>query len=63
MMAEPKLLELTKETLRRKHYALRTEQSYLRWIRDYILFHGKRHPKEMAQGKPKCVRFHPESSA
>jgi hypothetical protein len=46
-MTEPRLLDMTRDTLRRKHYSLRTEESYLRWIRQYILFNGKRHPKEM----------------
>ena len=44
----PKLLEQVRNRLRVKHYALRTEQSYLTWIKNYILFHNKRHPAEMA---------------
>jgi hypothetical protein len=44
---KPKLLEQVRDTLRRKHYSFRTEQTYLDWIRRFILFHGKRHPKEM----------------
>jgi hypothetical protein len=39
----PKLLDQVREALRRKHYAWRTEQSYLAWIKRYILFHHKRH--------------------
>ena len=35
--------------MRRKHYAIRTEQSYIDWIRRFILFHGKRHPLEMRE--------------
>lgn len=46
-MAKPKLLDQVRTVLRRKHYSIRTEQSYLRWIRDFILFHHKRHPAEM----------------
>ncbi len=30
-----------------KHYAIRTEEQYLHWIKRHILFHGKRHPKDM----------------
>jgi integron integrase len=30
-----------------KHYSIRTEQTYSGWIKRYIYFHGKRHPKEM----------------
>ncbi len=29
-----------------KHYSYRTEQSYVHWIRRFILFHNKRHPRE-----------------
>jgi integron integrase len=42
-----KLLEQARDTLRVKHYSYRTEESYLAWMRRYILFHNKRHPKEM----------------
>jgi integron integrase len=41
------LLNRTKATLRRKHYSIRTEKSYLRWIRQYLSFHNHRHPSEM----------------
>jgi Phage integrase, N-terminal SAM-like domain len=43
----PKLLDLTRDRIRARHYSIRTEATYLRWIKDFILFHGKRHPKEM----------------
>ena len=33
--------------LRTRHYSLRTEETYLHWIKRFILFHGKRHPREM----------------
>jgi integron integrase len=42
-----KLLDRVRETVRRKHYSIRTEKSYVVWIRRYILFHNKRHPQEM----------------
>ncbi|MEP6767327.1 MAG: phage integrase N-terminal SAM-like domain-containing protein, partial [Acidobacteriota bacterium] len=35
--------------IRARHYSLRTEEAYVGWIRRYILFHGKRHPKEMGE--------------
>ncbi len=41
------LLGEMRDLLRRKHYSIRTEQAYLDWAKRYILFHGKRHPKEM----------------
>jgi integron integrase len=43
----PKLLDQVRQTLRIKHYSYRTEQSYVDWIKRFIYFHGKRHPREM----------------
>ena len=45
----PKLLERVRQTLRTRHYSRRTEEAYVGWIRRFILFHGKRHPQEMAE--------------
>lgn len=50
-----RFLDQVRETLRRQHYSLRTEQAYLHWIRRFILFHEKRHPAEM--GEPEIGRF------
>ena len=50
-----KLLDQARETLRLKHYSFKTEKSYLTWIRRYILFHRKRHPKDM--GKDEIESF------
>jgi len=46
--AKPRLLEQVRQSLRVKHYSLRTEEAYLYWIRYFIRFHKKRHPKEMS---------------
>ncbi len=43
----PKLLDQVRQKIRFLHYSPKTEQSYVHWIRRYILFHNKRHPKEM----------------
>jgi len=43
----PKLLDQVRHKLRTRHYALRTEESYLNWIKRFILFHHKQHPKEL----------------
>ena len=42
-----KLLDQLADRLRAKHYAYRTEQAYLHWVRRFILFHHKRHPRKM----------------
>jgi integron integrase len=43
----PKLLDQVVARLRVKHYSLRTEKSYIDWIKRYIWHHGKRHPKDL----------------
>ena len=45
--SKPRLLEQAREVLRLRHYSLRTEDSYLMWMKRYILFHHQRHPAEM----------------
>jgi integron integrase len=44
-----RLLDQVREVIRKKHYSIRTEQAYVQWIRRFILFHGKRHPKDMGE--------------
>ena len=41
------LLAAVRETIRLKHYSLRTEETYVHWIRRFIYFHAKRHPRDM----------------
>lgn len=43
----PKLLEKMRQDLRARGYAHRTERTYIDWARKYIIFHNKRHPKDM----------------
>jgi site-specific recombinase XerD len=42
-----KLIDQVGDAIRIKHYSYRTEQTYKDWIKRYILFHDKRHPKDM----------------
>jgi len=42
-----KLLEKVSDVIRLKHYYYKTEKSYINWIKRYILFHNKRHPRKM----------------
>ena len=42
-------LENVRQLMRLQHYAYRTEQAYIDWIRRFIVFHNKRHPSEMAE--------------
>jgi hypothetical protein len=41
------LLDQVRSAIRTRHYSRRTEQTYLTWIKRFILFHGKRHPRDM----------------
>jgi integron integrase len=43
-----KLLDQLCDQIRLKQYSPRTEKTYVEWVRQYILFHNKRHPREMA---------------
>src|SRR5205823_12524980 len=55
---KPKLLDQVRDVIRRKHYSIRTEQSYTDWIRRFILFHGKRHPNEMREREVNAFLTH-----
>ena len=46
-----KLLDQVRDAIRTKHYSIRTEEAYVNWIRRYILFHDKRHPKDMGSAE------------
>lgn len=51
----PKLLEELRSRIRTLHYSLRTEESYIAWARRFIIFHGKRHPRDL--GAPEVEAF------
>ena len=50
-----KLLDQVRDIIRLKQYSIRTEQAYVSWIKRYIIFHNKRHPREL--GKPEIEEF------
>lgn len=54
-----KLLDQVRDALHLKHYSIRTENSYVDWIRRFILFHGKRHPNEMGAPEVEAFLTHP----
>lgn len=41
----PKLLDQVRDAVRVRHYSIRTEAAYVNWIKRFILFHGKQHPR------------------
>jgi integron integrase len=53
--AAPKLLDQVRARIRTKHYSIRTETQYVQWVRRYIYFHDKRHPRDL--GAPEVEAF------
>jgi integron integrase len=51
----PRLLDQVRDRLRTLHYSYRTEQQYVQWVRRFILFHDRRHPRAM--GAPEVEAF------
>lgn len=54
----PRLLEQVRNEIRYLHYSRRTEQSYISWIKRFILFNNKRHPKDMGDSEIKTYLTH-----
>src|SRR5688500_489041 len=55
MSYKPRLLDQVRDSIRVRHYSYRTEQQYVAWIRRFIVFHGRRHPREL--GAPDVEAF------
>ncbi len=54
-MTPPRLLEQVRAEIPARHYSRRTEDAYVHWIRRFIVFHGRRHPR--ALGAPEISAF------
>lgn len=52
---QPRLSDRVREVLRRRHYSLRTEQTYLAWMSRFVIYHGRRPPEQM--GADEVVAF------
>jgi integron integrase len=57
-MPPPKLLDQVRDKIRVIHYSIRTEEQYLHWIKRFILFHEKRHPREMGAAEVEAFLTH-----
>lgn len=55
---KPRLLDEVRKVARVRHFSLRTEQAYVQWIKRFILFHDKRHPREMAEAEIRAFISH-----
>jgi len=53
-----KLLDQVRDILRLRHYSIHTEESYVDWIKRFILFHHKRHPREMGSAEIEAFLTH-----
>src|SRR5205823_2541617 len=53
--SQPGLFAVAREKMRTRHLSLRTEQAYLQWLRRYIAFHGRKHPRKL--GAPEVEQF------
>ena len=56
--SSPRLLDQVRDKLRALHYSLRTEETYVHWMRRYILYHGKRHPRDMGAAEVEAFLSH-----
>ncbi len=54
-VAAPRLLDQVRQALQARRYNPRTEEIFVEWTRRYVVFHGKRHPAQMAE--PEVARF------
>ena len=54
----PRLLDQVRDRIRRLRYSYRTEKTYVHWIKRFILFHGKRHPRDMGAAEVEAYLTH-----
>jgi integron integrase len=55
---EPTLFDQLRDRLRVKHYSIRTEQAYVEWVRRFILFHDKAHPRQLGPKQVEAFLTH-----
>lgn len=55
---KPMLLEVVRQRIRLKHYSHRTEKSYIHWIRRFVRFHNRRHPRELGKAEIEAFLTH-----
>jgi integron integrase len=58
MDAKPKLLAVARDKMRARHFSYRTEQAYIGWIRRFIVYHGRRHPRELGAAEVESFLTH-----
>lgn len=58
MDRKPRLMQQVRDVMRTRHYSIHTERAYCDWIKRYIHFHGKRHPREMTAPEVEAFLSH-----
>jgi integron integrase len=58
IQSKPRLFDEIRAVARMRHLSIRTEQAYVQWIRRFILFHEKRHPREMGETEIRAFISH-----
>lgn len=52
------LIEAVRERIRYRHYSYRTEEAYVGWVRRFVAFHGRRHPRELGAAEMEAFLNH-----
>ena len=47
-----------REVIRVRHYSIRTKETYVQWVKRFIVFHGKRHPSQMGEAEVAAFLTH-----
>ena len=55
---KPKSPDQVRDLMRLRHYSIHTERCYCDWITRFIRYHGKRHPREMAEAEVTAFLTH-----
>lgn len=55
---EPRLLDRVRREIRVRHYSIRTESSYVDWIKRFIIFNDRRHPSELGASEVTAFLTH-----
>jgi len=58
MTSQPKLFDQVRAVLRRRHYAYKTEKSYIHWIKHFIAYHQMKPPREMGAAEVEAFLTH-----
>jgi hypothetical protein len=53
-----KLFDPVRDRIRVKHYSISTQMQCMRWVRRFMRFHGKRHPRDMGAGEVEAFLSH-----